>query len=58
VDEGEVRLYSRNGLSFTERYHPVSGALTKLGRQAVLDGEVVVLDEKGHSTATTCAGCH
>jgi len=32
VDEGAVRLYSRNGLSFTERYHPVAAALSKLGR--------------------------
>src|SRR5262249_21214659 len=44
----QVRLYSRNGLSFTKRYWPVTAALQKLEHQAVLDGEVVVLDEKGH----------
>src|SRR5262249_39601511 len=29
VDKGLVRLYSGNGLSFTERYHAVAMALTK-----------------------------
>jgi bifunctional non-homologous end joining protein LigD len=48
VDKGHVRLFSRNGLSFTERYHAVATALEKIRHQAVLDGEVVVLDGKGH----------
>jgi bifunctional non-homologous end joining protein LigD len=48
VDEGHVRLYSRNGLSFTERYHGAATALEKVRHQAMLDGEVVVLDDKGH----------
>ena len=48
VDKGQVRLYSRNALSFTKRYWPISAALQKLEHQAVLDGEVVVLDDKGH----------
>jgi len=48
VDKGQVRLYSRNGLSFTERYHAVATALEKVRHQAILDGEVVVLDNKGH----------
>lgn len=43
-----VRLYSRNGLSFTGRYHPIASALEKLGHEAILDGEVVVVDEHGH----------
>jgi bifunctional non-homologous end joining protein LigD len=48
VDKGQVRLFSRNGLCFTKRYWPITAALQKLEFQAVLDGEVVVLDEKGH----------
>jgi bifunctional non-homologous end joining protein LigD len=48
VDKGRVRLFSRNGLSFTERYHAVATALEKFRHQTVLDGEVVVLDDKGH----------
>ena len=50
VDKGRVQLHSRNGRSFTERYHPVGTALAKIPHQAVLDGEVVVLDDKGHSS--------
>src|SRR6516165_8686357 len=47
VDRVQVRLYSRNGLSFTKRYWPITAALQKLEHQAVLDGEVGVLDDKG-----------
>jgi bifunctional non-homologous end joining protein LigD len=50
VDKGRAQLYSRNGLSFTERYHTVATALAKIPHQAILDGEVVVLDDKGHSS--------
>jgi bifunctional non-homologous end joining protein LigD len=50
VDKGRVRLSSRNGLPFTERYHAVATALAKMPHRAVLDGEVVVLDDKGHSS--------
>ncbi len=49
VDKGRVRLYSRNGLSFAERYKPVVAALEKLGHQAVLDGEVVVGGDDGRA---------
>src|SRR6516164_5170187 len=30
VDKGRVQLHSRNGRSFTERYHPVGTALAKI----------------------------
>jgi len=46
---GDVRLYSRNGLSFVERYPPIVEALKSLDHAAVLDGEVVVVDEEGRS---------
>ncbi len=45
VDQGAVRLYSRSGQSFTERFAPVADALAKLDMQAVLDGEIVVVDD-------------
>jgi bifunctional non-homologous end joining protein LigD len=47
LDEGGVRLYC-NGASFTERYHAVAAALARVPHRAVLDGDVVVLDDKGH----------
>jgi bifunctional non-homologous end joining protein LigD len=48
--EGEtVRLYSRRGLSYTKRYPAIAAALAQLGHDAVLDGEIVVVDEQGKS---------
>ncbi len=44
-----VSLYSRNHKSFKERFAPLVQALSGLGHQAVLDGEIVVLDEAGRS---------
>jgi bifunctional non-homologous end joining protein LigD len=41
----EKRLYSRNGLSFETLYPAVFNALDKIKEPAILDGEIVVLDE-------------
>jgi bifunctional non-homologous end joining protein LigD len=49
VNDGEVRLQSRNNKLFTEKYYPVSEALGKWRINAVVDGEIVVLNEKGVS---------
>lgn len=49
VERGRVRLYSRYGQSFVERYAPVVESLRSLSHDAVLDGEVAVLDDKGRS---------
>jgi bifunctional non-homologous end joining protein LigD len=42
-----VRLYSRNGLSFNDTYPQIAEALSKLKLNAVLDGEIVALDQRG-----------
>jgi bifunctional non-homologous end joining protein LigD len=42
-----VELMSRNLTPFTERYYPVADALNQLGLEAVLDGEIVAVDERG-----------
>jgi bifunctional non-homologous end joining protein LigD len=47
VNRRGVRLYSRNHKAFEDRYEPVVRSLEQLGHEAVLDGEVVVLDESG-----------
>jgi bifunctional non-homologous end joining protein LigD len=47
--DGAVQLYSRNGVSFNALYPPVVQALERLPVNAVLDGEIVVVDEKGRS---------
>ena len=41
-----IRLYSRNGLSFNERYPIIVRELQKLKLQAVLDGELVLFNEE------------
>lgn len=43
----DTRFYSRNGLSFSETFPPVYSALSKIKKKAILDGEVVVLNEEG-----------
>lgn len=47
VREGNVSLYSRNGISFNKKFHPVVESLRKYGFDAVLDGEIVVVDDQG-----------
>ena len=49
VKDGEVKLYSRNGNSFKNAYPLVTAALQKIKHNVLLDGEVVVLNEKGQS---------
>jgi bifunctional non-homologous end joining protein LigD len=48
-DGKTARLYSRNGKDFSEKYPPVFEALRNLKKPAVIDGEIVVLDEAGRS---------
>jgi bifunctional non-homologous end joining protein LigD len=45
VSKNEVRLYSRNGLSFIDLYAPIAKELKKIKDDVMLDGEIVVLDE-------------
>lgn len=49
IKDGEVNLYSRNGLIFNNNYPVVVNALKKIKHNAVIDGEIVVLDEAGRS---------
>ena len=46
--QGAVKLYSRNHNDFKKRFPPIAQALAELGRPAILDGEIVALDEQGH----------
>ena len=47
IEGGQVQLYSRNQLSLEERFAPLVKSLQNFGHDAVLDGEVVVVDESG-----------
>ena len=48
LDKNKVELRSRNNKNFNEKYYSVHAALAKLNLKAVLDGEIVVLNDKGH----------
>ncbi|MFA6151580.1 MAG: DNA ligase D [Chitinophagaceae bacterium] len=47
MHEGEVHLKSRNDKLFNDKFYPIYNALQEWETNAVVDGEVVVLDEKG-----------
>ncbi len=46
INKGKVELKSRNDKSFNEKFYPVTTALKAWGINAVVDGEVVVLNDK------------
>ena len=48
-NKNKVELRSRNDKSFNEKFYPVHKALQDWNIHAVLDGEVVILDEDGKS---------
>jgi len=49
IDNEKVELRSRNNKSFNEKFYPVFEALQGFSVQAIMDGEVVVVDQKGRS---------
>ena len=51
MESGKVRMLTRKGLDWTERFAPIAQALAKLPtRAAYLDGEMVVLGKDGVSS--------
>jgi DNA ligase D-like protein (predicted ligase)/DNA ligase D-like protein (predicted 3'-phosphoesterase) len=48
IRDGNVSLYSRNLLPLDRKFSPIVDALRKFRFEAVLDGEIVVVDERGH----------
>ncbi|TIW58487.1 MAG: DNA ligase D, partial [Mesorhizobium sp.] len=50
VMDGEVRLITRGGIDWTKRYGDLPQAFSRLPvSQAIIDGEIMVLDDKGIS---------
>ena len=47
LNEGAVEIRSRNNKSFNEKFYPVFDALKKWKINAVIDGEIIVVNEKG-----------
>jgi bifunctional non-homologous end joining protein LigD len=50
IENGEVNLYSRNLISFNNKYKPIVKSLQSFGHNVVLDGEIVVLNADGTSS--------
>lgn len=49
LHQGEVRILSRNSKSFDDKFYPVHDALRGWPVNAVVDGEIVVLNKHGRS---------
>jgi len=49
IRDGNVSLYSRNRISFNRKFAPIADSLEKLKFDAVLDGEIVVVDDRGRA---------
>src|SRR5215469_16810578 len=47
MNKGNVNIISRNNKSFDEKFYPVKQALEDWGINAVVDGEIAVLNDKG-----------
>jgi len=48
-DGADTELYSRNNLSL-KKFYPIADALSQLKMKAILDGEIVALDEDGKAS--------
>src|SRR5690606_618405 len=57
INKGEVELLSRNNKSFDDKFYPIHQLLKELKINAVIDGEILVLDEKGISNFGTLQNC-
>lgn len=49
IDNGDVQLISRNGISFNQKYKSIVKTLATVKNNIIIDGEVVVEDSKGKS---------
>jgi bifunctional non-homologous end joining protein LigD len=47
MNEGDVEIRSRNNKDFTKKYYPVTNALKDWKINAVVDGELVIVNDKG-----------
>jgi bifunctional non-homologous end joining protein LigD len=47
IQDGKAALYTRNHISLHKKFSLIAESLEKFGFEAVLDGEIVVVDEQG-----------
>ena len=48
IREGGISLYSRNRIPLHQKFPPIMDSLRKFRSEAILDGEIVVVDDQGH----------
>ncbi|GGB79760.1 DNA ligase D [Dyadobacter sediminis] len=58
LNEGKVELQSRNRISYNQKFYPVYQKLADMKLNAVLDGEIVVINDKGHSDFNALQNWH
>src|SRR6476620_2311446 len=49
LNNGQVEMRSRNNKSFNEKFYPIHDALAQWKINAVIDGEIIVANDKGIS---------
>ncbi len=47
IRKGKVNIYSRNGISYNLKFQAIADSLKFIPHEAILDGEVVVVNEEG-----------
>jgi bifunctional non-homologous end joining protein LigD len=47
INKGKVSILSRNNKSFTEKYYPITDTMKEWSINAVLDGEILVIEKDG-----------
>jgi len=47
IQDSKVALYTRNQISLNKKFFPITGELRKWGFDAVLDGEIVAVNDQG-----------
>jgi len=47
INDGEVDIYSRNGISYNSKFASVKKALEHIPHNCILDGEVIVVNDEG-----------
>jgi bifunctional non-homologous end joining protein LigD len=56
LDKGKAEIRSRNNKVFNEKFYPVFDALKKLRLNAVIDGEIIVMNDKGFADFSDLQG--
>jgi bifunctional non-homologous end joining protein LigD len=56
IKDGTVELSSRNAKSFNDKFYPIHGELEKWNLNAVIDGEIVSMNQKGTADFSSLQG--